>query len=636
MANQESDPDPREPDLAAACIRSGILFAQPRPSMATLPCVHVAATAWLFALLGAPVVGQGVRWQLPPHGVAIYEEHSSLDGTKSDGTRIHPFGSCSEQCQPLLFADELVEGGQRWRETPWSLDSIPIWLATDLTLAQRSGPVRHVWPRIDSYGEVTFDGVADKPDAEGWQRIHGRLTRVPVRERAGASPREIELDRHYLSCALDVKIEIRRRFEPDTTLGDRYAVRGIVSGIEWTIDGTLEIPKPRQTITVSGQRTWKLVAVHAHRQPPTAAHPGFLAEVQLESSAAVADQLALLQKGEGPAAAEEGRGSPTGPALHASILFGLARAGQRAGTPAIDAQLAALLPRRRTQAHSHAYTILAIAGLHAPADDRASCLRGQPPRISLPQPMRDAMKREVQNLLRIRWVVDKKNTGYWSFASDRNDRSMEHSGLAIQALDAALRCGITVPTKVFDEFARNLLTTAVDVEVPRAAVLRFEPGRDLPNVATRHRDTRPATLACGWTDSDLGPFSFHGADSVWAMAALLACARHTRDDALRAQCLATVQRAWSWLGHHYTPRHNPSPMPVHRQWRHSFVQALAWLLDESGVRWLDGHDLYFEWATVLLVETKKGRVPTTVADAPAALSLWRQHADATGTITPGR
>jgi hypothetical protein len=77
-------------------------------------------------------------------------------------------------------------------------------------------------------------------------------------------------------------------------------------------------------------------------------------------------------------------------------------------------------------------------------------------------------------------------------------------------------------------------------------------------------------------------------------------------------------------------------MPVHRQYRDSFVQALAWLLDESGVRWLDDHDLYFEQATVLLAETEKGNVRTTVADAPAALSLWRQHVDPTGTITPGR
>lgn len=604
--------------------------------MATLPIVHVVALAWLFTLLVTPVAGQGVRWHLPPHGVAIYEEHSTLVGTKRDGARVNPFGACSDQCQPLLFADELTEGGLRaWKE-PWSIDSLPIWLATDLTWAQRSGTVRHVWPRIDGYGEITFQGVADKPDADGWQRIHGRLTRVPVRERAGASPREIELDRHYMSNTLDAKLDIRRRFEPDTTHSDRYAVRGIVSGIEWMLDGTLEIPNPRQTITVSGKRTWKLVGVEAHRQPPTDAYSGFLAEVQLESSAAIAHQLAVLQKGEGSIATEEGRGSLTGPSLHAAILFGLARAGQRAGNPVIDTQLAALLQRRRTQVYSHTFTILAIAGLHAPADDRTSCLRGQPPRITLPGPMRDAMKREVQDLLRSRWTLDKKNAGYWSCASDSNNRSMHHSGIAIQALDAAVRCGITVPTKVFDDFARNLLATAIDVDVPRAAVLRFEPGRDLPNVATRHRDTRPATIACGWTDSNHGPFSFHGADSAWAMAALLACARHTRDDDLRSQCIATVQRGWSWLGHHYTMRHNPSPMPVNRQWRHSFVQALAWLLDESGVRWLDQHDLYFEWATVLMLETKNGKVPTTVADGPAALSLWRQHADATGTITPGK
>jgi hypothetical protein len=580
---------------------------------------------------------QGTRWSIPPHGVVRYAETGGFTGVRADGSTLSLLDSASTTCHPLLFADELAADGRNWGVEPWSLPAIPIWLALDLRTFDRPGDVRHVWPRIADFGEVTFVGTAAAPDADGWQRITGQLKRVPVRERANASKREIELDRWYLANALEVKLELRRRFEPDSSASDRYARRGVVSAIEFTLAGRVEADNPRQWHELSGKRTWRLVGTYDNRSAPTPQHPGFEAMVAQATQAAVARQLDILRAFEGTVAEDEGRGALHGPALHAALLYGAARAGCRAGDPAIDAALGHLLQRDHTRAHGFAFRILAIAGLHAPADERTRCLRGQPSTLQLPPPMRAAMEQAVAGLLRIR-LHTKAGTGFWPFAADSRECSLLHSCLAIQALDVATRCGIRVPADVFEGFARHLVATAIDVPGIAAARLELEPGlaRATPKERSRVRASTDAA-ACAWNDTDLGAFGSDGADIAFAMAALLAGNRHVRDAELRAQALVCVERGWAWLGHHFTARHAPSVMHVERQRRFEGTFAMAWLLDETGVRMLNGHDVYFECASVRLADTRdSGVVATTVGDAPAALALWRPHVGPLATITPGR
>jgi len=602
--------------------------------MALSRVVVASVVSCVFAVVAA---AQGTRWSIPSHGVVNFAEEGAFVGVRADGSRRQILDAATERCHPLLFADELAVEGTHWNVEPWSLSAIPIWLAFDLRTFDRPGPVRHVWPRIDEFGEVTFVGTAERPDADGWQRITGQLTRAPVRERPGATPREIEIDRHYMGDSLDLRLELRRRFVADPDASDRYGRRGTVAHVEFTFAGRAESGSPRQWHELSGKRTWQYERTRGHRQPSSAADPGFDAQVQRAAQEVVARQLAALREFRGAVAEGEARGALHGPSLHAAMLYGAARAGARVGDPAVDAALAHLLRRDHTAAHGFAFTILAIAWLHAPADERTRCLRGQPSTITLPSPMRTAMDRAVQGLLRIRRTTPNE-AGFWSFAADAKGRSMFHSCVAIQALDVATRCGIRVPAEVFESFARHLVTTAIEVPAGAAARVELEPGRVPPAAPKSRGGGRPATgiAACVWNDSDTGAFGCNGPGVAFAMAALLACDRHVRDVDLRAQAAGAVERGWTWLGQTFTARHAPSVMHVERQHCFDWAFAMAWLLDESGVRLLNGRDLYFEHAIVRLADTDHGSVGPTVGDAPSALSLWRPHSGSLTPITPGR
>ncbi|MBL8754168.1 MAG: hypothetical protein JNK15_12780 [Planctomycetes bacterium] len=579
---------------------------------------------------------QGTRWSIPPHGAVLYTQTGSFTGTTRAGRRFSVLDSVSSTCQPVLFADELLDEGRRWLAEPYSLVSVPVWLAMDLTTLDKPGPVRHVWPRLLGHGEVTFTGSADKPDPDGWQRITGRLTRVPVREQPGRPKRELDIDHWYLACDLDATLELRRRFEPDTTQQDRYGRRGIVSSIEWQFGGRLEAGNPRESMELSGKRTWQLVGVRDNRHAASVQGPGFLAEQQLESSAVVERELGMLRDMKGTVADGERQGAIHGPSLHAFDLYGIARAGLRVDTAAVAEQLASLLTRQQTEPHGLAFTILAIAGLHAPADERIALLQGRATRIQLPLPMRRVVEQHVAALLHLRHT-NPGGSGHWSARNDANNRSVFHSGVVVQALDIATRCGVRVPADVFESHARDLVGTALDCVGAKPATLQLEAGITRAAAASDRRpSTTASTPSCGWTDSDLGAFAVDGSDTAMAMATLLTCNRHVRDAGLRAQALQCVERGWAWLGDHFTARHAPSRMHVHRQHRGEFVLAMAWLIDETGVRWVNGRDVWFELSTVLLVETEKGLVPTTVADPAAAQALWRPFAMPGPTVTPGR
>lgn len=602
----------------------------------------VVALAPLFLLALAPA--QDTRWSIPPHGVVRYAQEGMFTGVRTDGSEWGLLDSASTMFHPLLFADELADDATHLRDEPWSLPAIPLWLAFDLRTFDRPGPMHNVWARIAQFGEVTFEGTAEPPDADGWQRITGRLIRQPVRELAGWGPSELVFESHYLSGTLDLRLELRRRFRSDGAGQDRYGRRGSVASIEFTFDGSLGIGVPRLDYRLSGKRTLQLTGTQGQRVAPGGAGPGFDEEVARATQSVVEHLLALLGDFQGAVADGESRGAVHGPSLHAAMLYGLARAGRRVGDPGIDEALARLLRRDHTQAHGVAFTILAIAGLHAPADERAACLRGQPARIDLPLPMRNAMQAAVRDLLRIR-LRTRSGTGFWSFAADARSCSLFHSCVAIQALDVATRCGIRVPQSAFEGLARHLVTTAIEVPGIAAARLVLEPGlvREAParRAGNRKADRtgdRPVTggAACTWDEGEIGAFAGSGDRVAFAMAALLACNRHVKDAELRDQATQCVERGWAWLGHYFTPRHSPSEMSVMRHHCHEWTFALAWLLDETGVRSLNGRDLYHEHAVVRLVDTDRGNVDTTVADGPATLAFWRPVIDFAAPVTPGR
>lgn len=571
------------------------------------------------------VRSQEAVWRLPPHGLAEYSVTGEVLADLG-GRKVSILGAVSTACHPIVFRDEMDERGQRWR-APWSLDSIPMWLAWDLTTWDRPGPIDVWWPRIVDYGDVRFLGEVGMVDGYGWQQIKGRLTRrdpQPGGDRV--DPEFLRIERHYGRGILDGELTVRRCYDP---------ARGVVVEFLWSIDAAVAGAQPGAPGRLRGTKTWRLLEVAENRYPTVEQGPGFPARIDAAIERTAARQLRWLLRPDGTLADGEDRGSVHGPALQALMLWGQARAGRRVGDPGIDSALAALLARRMTLPHSHALTILAIVGLHGPRDDRR--LGSRAPAVVLPPPMRAVVAAKVSALRALARRDGRGQDGiWWAFASDWRTWDSWQTWISIQALDAAVRAGVPVPEAVFEDAMRHLLRVAFPAGMGVEAVLLPEA------VASPARGTQPTTsvpMTC-WMEGQWNMAGMaDGRATAGAMAALLCCRRHVRDVRLATEVDAAVRGGWAWLSRHWTGRHNPAPLLVHAQHRGWMALALAWLLDESGVRWLDGRDLYFEVAATMLQEERqfKGGLNGSVIETPAALVLWRPGAvDVTAPLTPTR
>ena len=586
----------------------------------------------LFASLGstvamitiAPLTAQAARWQLPPHGVVLYDERTDITATdlgKADARGQRTAGIPDSQATvPLVFGDELEGGGACFRGEPWSLPTLALWLACDLSTWSQPGPIDRRWPRVTPYGEVRFQGEAAAV-ADGWQEIRGTLSRrdAPACGGAAAGDSAAEFERHdqwLLAEQLDGRLTLRRAFD---------AQRGVVRAFTWTIDAvvTRRVGEQHQRASVQGSTTWTLREVLECRWPARGAAPDFAARVAAASEAAAAQQSRLLAEGSNEfLCGGERRGSVTGPSLHALMLLGLARQGHRIGDPGIVAEVQALLRRPQTEAHGLALTILALAALCAPANERQALLAGEEPVArALPRELRAPLALLCRRLhdLAGRGTGGQADTLWWPFAGDTHEYSGFHTWIAVLACDAATRCGVQVPEVAFARMAAHLLAAAMPAGPARAMMLCRE------DVRPSERRTTAAPASLVWTDRPWSHAGFgDGAETAGAMAALLACRRHLRDAGRIAAIDAAVAGGWNWLGAHWTPRHAPTVLAVQRQHRPEFVLAMSFLLDATAVRWLDDRDVYFELASVLLHEQRgDGCVPPTVLDTAAALSLWR-------------
>jgi hypothetical protein len=570
------------------------------------------------SILSAQQPAQNPCWRVPPHGLVRYVATGALQRTDADGRVMGDVGADTEML-PLLFADEL--DGARLRGEPWSLPAVAVWIAADLGPFAHPGPVERSYPRVAPCGEVHFTGEAGPPAADGWQEIRGRLSRRPVNCGANggaASGGDAELARllgWYLDEALDGTLTVRRHFD---------AQRGVIDELAWTLDASSSErvdEAQHRPIRLHGEVCWRLRDVLEHAYGSRGDGPGFGEAVRAASAAAAERQERILLAGtDATVFAAEGRGNLVGPSLQAAMLLGLGRAGRRSGDAGVDDAVVRLVAKPPTQAQGLALLILALVELAAPADARQARLRGAPPAASdVPARWRAPLQQAVHALLALarRGAGAADDAQWWTFADDVHSWRAFYTWTAALALDAATRAGVAVPDAVFARVARHLVAVAVPAGPARPLQLR------------REDDTAPTAAAAvvplGWTDGpEVEPCLAHGAATAGAMAALLACRRHLRDAPLIGRVDAAVQGGFAWLDAHWTPRASPTELPVLRQYASEFALAMAFLFDESRVRWLGDRDLYFELASACLhrLDTQHFPLPTVLGD-PAALCLWR-------------
>lgn len=592
--------------------------------------VLLGACTFAVSGLASAQDAAAARWSVPDGGVLFWDRAPDLRW--SDGNGIASAERLVGRVHPVLFAGELDPGRTRLVPPPWSLQAIGPWLAWDLAPWDRPGPVAHTWPRIEPFGVVSFRGEAEPP-ADGWQTIRGRLSRAAVPDADGVDPDWLRFERHYHGEELTGTLQVRRRLDPQP---------GRIVEFEWSIEAkfTTSPGGVRTPGQLQGGERWTLRATLPPDFPAGAHGSAFAEQVDQGIARAQAFLGAELVRYEnqlvqGP----QGRGNITGPSMHAAILLALARSGLRAGDPDADELLAALLEREQTQPHGFALVLLALGELHAPRNERVLRLRGASPSTrTLPGPLRERMAQLVRGLLVARSTgqgdaAEGEERLAWSFMPGARGFQTRATWLAVRALDEAAACGVDVAETVWVGAARHLLDHQLIDGNEVAVQLRREPGWSGPGGGTGALRARPG----GWPgDPRPHPGTCDGAATAGSMAALLVCRRRLPASRVPEDLDAALQRGWAWLAVHGSPRYCPAPLAVHRQLRSDHVLAMGFLLEESGVRWLDGRDRYFEQAIVLLQDQREdGVVLSTVEDTPAALGFWR-GTGLSGPRTPAR
>lgn len=546
------------------------------------------------------------RWRIPEHGVLRYAIEGKTVAELAEGGARNLAGTVPTWCHPLLFADECREG-THWLAEPWSLPSIPVWFAFDLRTWNAPGPIDRSWPRIDQHGVVRARGRASVIDGYGWQTLTVRLTREELQPLPGQGAEWLRLDRHYLPQGLDAEMIVRRHFD---------AQRGVVDEVVWSLQGRVGVTVGQPLAKLDAQWKWRLAEVLEPRFASSG--DGSFAQCVHDVSARTASQqLRLLMQKDTPWV----RDTSIAADLPAAMLFGLARAGRRAGDPGIADACRAVVAHDLRTPHGFAFAMLAQAELHAERTGNARWPQGAP-RLPVPASERAQLEAWLQRLQGLAvWSSSAHGAAvHWCLAGTQQEWPIETS-TAIQALDAAARAGCDVPVRWFEGAARRLLQRAVECEPGRAVMLRGE-GFALRGPAAG------SAARIGWVhDYEDVAWQCTGDATAGSMAALLCCRRHVRDAQLLAEIDRAVAGGWSWLADHWTGRYVPATLHVHRQWFAEFTLALAWLLDESGVRWLGERDVAFEHAMVRLEEFR-GAGGATVVDPAAALVLWSSAVDA--------
>lgn len=558
-----------------------------------MPPLRPTGLGLVVVLCAASLAGQEAKWKVPAGGLVQWQREGRL--TWTDGRRELPVGSAQSECDPVLFHSELLPSARGPRTEPWSLPALGPWLAFDLGWAE--GAFERTFARVEPFGSVVVRGRVERLQ-DGREQLVAKVARIDLVP-FDDDEDFLRIEAHYLRSTLDVGIEVTRRVDAEA---------GLVTGLEWSVDGTATRPNGngQENVTVHGKEHWSSPRVLEREFGAVDQAPSFATWIEEGRQRTFAQvKKRLIEKSENGLAQGEGQGNVQGPSLHALMLFGLARSGGRATDPALQALLTELHERELSVPSGLAFAILATGWLHAPDDERARRATALGPS---PRKLPARLKKQVSALADRLVALAQQGRGgngdpvedglFWPPGPEMGYFDAFQTFAVVCALDEAVACGVPVGASVFAGAATQLL-------------------------AVRVADSGGHGW-CSRVDDRRG--SIDGASTACALAALAVCDRRLpKKHALHARVKKAVDDGLAWLDSHVGARFAPAQMIVHRG---DATYVLAWSLavEDLGMakrRGRDGRDLAFELSFLQrLREDESGLTGSTVLGMPAALSLW--------------
>lgn len=549
----------------------------------------MATLAKLIASLAlvAQVHAQELRWNLPPHGAAMYER------TWQKQVQDEPKGSqdnvpgLDEIHAPCVLADELDDKRQRTTEPVYQMRDLFPALALDLSVL-KPGPAKielhHQLRNAVNRAEVSFGPVS----ASGEQSIEIVL---------GPNPKEkVPLPDNPFDARIRGKISGTRTID---------RANGRVSSFSCNLDLLYEFNKgdgrPLRKATLKASESWTFRKTIAHED----------AEFRSMVTAGIRKAVSAIRKelerqlGEAPA---------TGGDLHfntqagelALKLLALVKGGEDPRDPLIAKAYADLRTRKIEGTYSLACAILAIEALYTPPSEAQELREGRL-KTPIPRTLSEADKTVVAEwtktlLGNIDDRVDEKGLRRW-FYGPGSDFDNSNTQYALLGLFAAQLCGIEVPAVIWTAAANHWLR--VRIASGEAGSPKLTSHAELekdPKGRTRASGTK--VNAYGWSyKSDGDPTGSMTCAGITGLTLSSAALRALKKSPLRLQqeIDETLRGSLLWLQRNVSVRRNPGPAHAWSSWHFYYLYGLERACELNQVALLGDTDWYFDGAMELLL-----------------------------------
>ncbi|MBK8097682.1 MAG: hypothetical protein IPK26_11280 [Planctomycetes bacterium] len=531
-------------------------------------------------LLATASLAQDLRWNLPPHGAALYRRERTL--TPGEHPPGAPWGG--EPPAAVVLAGELDDAAQRSTEPLIDLREVFAVAALDLSLA-KAGKSSVEASNENHFANVKIELVYGAIDATGRQEISGTI---------GAPKAD--------------KVAARR---PDHIAKVSGSLRGFrridkAAGRVAEFDGTIELKSERKegggAFTIRDHWTFERLL-----DGKEAEFRARVAEGIRTGAAAVRQELERFLERD-PHKPDDVYHDHQ-PGELALMLLTLVKAGEDVRDPLLQKGYEELRRRNIEGTYELACAILATEALYTPAgewqDLREGRLKAPMPRV-LAEGDKARLAEWLPDLMdNIDSTVDAAYIRRWHYGpSTTFDNS--NTQYALLGLFAAQLCGAEISPQVWTASGNHWLQCKIAGNLTAAPQLVTH--QDLAKQAaaggkgTRTRTGGKVPMR-GWayvgTGDVTGSMTCAGITGLTLASAGLRDKKKGNANVLR-DIDEAVRGGFLWLEHNLSVRRNPGPPNVWNHWVYYYLYGLERTCELNQVALLGDRDWYFEGAMQIL------------------------------------
>jgi hypothetical protein len=582
-----------------------------------------ALSCWAVLLLVVPVTAGELRWRLPERSAVLFDRDLRYPEERATG-RLQGEGI---SLAPVLFASELDARGVGLRRPPESLELLVRDLGCSLERATHGGRYGLELEASPSYRAHRVRVLVRKVAADGSQRVEAEI--VP-------SPRHDAAARRSMGAGKELtgRLELRRWFNPHSGRMLRFEAK-----LEGKLAEGSELRRIESLESWALREVWSADSAEFRKRVTQAIDEGAASlHEQLQNSLRENPRRRRPRR-ERPRRERPGERDPEMPeigevssfrsGLLALMLVALQKSMREPRSRAIAAAREDVLAQKITQTYDLSCAILALEALYTPARERENLRSGVLAHPTQRKLSEDHMP-HVEEWGRILMEATGGQARYddrlsWGYVPGEGG-GWDHSNtqFALLGLYAARLCGVDVPPAIFAAAARHYLYEQAEAEGAPVRLQIVRP-QDLEDKERRQRSVsslkceprgwgyrsgrRVATGRRGGALARLGPgpsgSMTAGAISSLAIARDVLERKRGGTSELRGEIAQAMDQGLAWLGENFSVRWNPGVL--HTRSRHYYwLYSLARACELSGVAMLQGHDWYFEGATILLLERQDG------------------------------